>query len=199
VLRRRELRVAVVALILLTAGCGATAEPTDEPQRNATLSLSGYDPAANASPVTERAFWDRSSTWEDPRVRNVTVTSRTHTYRNLSGADAVVVYTTPKKPYVQADRPRSMTPGELAALATRSVDTPRLGTDSRPAGSASLLDQNVTVQALSDAGAPTTGHVAHITTSDAVVIVVVVGDADDRTIERVLDGVTLYGGFGTDG
>ena len=195
-LRRRELRVAVVALILLTAGCGTTAELTDEPRRNATLS--GYDPAANTSPVAERAFWDRSSTWEDPRVRNVTVTSRTYTYRNRSGADAVVVYTTPKKPYVQADRPRSMSPVELAALATRSVDSPPLVTDSRPAASASLLDRNVTVQALSDAG-DTTGYVAHATTSDAVVIVVVSGDADDRTIERVLDSVTLYGGFGADG
>ena len=182
--------------MLLTAGCGTTAELTDEPRRNATLP--GQEPTANASPVAERAFWDRSSTWEDPRVRNVTVTSRTYTYRNLSGADTVVVYTTPKKPYVQADRPRSMSPAELAALATRSVESPPPGTDSRPTGAAPLLDRNVTVQALSDAEGPTS-YVAHATTSDAVVIVVVSGDADDRTIERVLDGVTLYGGFGADG
>jgi len=188
-----------VVLLVLTAGCGTTAQLTDEPARNATLSLSGYERTADAAPVETRAFWDRSSTWEDPRVRNVTVTSRTHTYRNVTGADAVVVYTTPKKPYVKADRPRSMSPVELAGLATRSVDTPPLGTDSREAYPASLLDTNVTVRALTGADGTPTGHVAHATTSDAVIVVVVVGDADRRTVGRVLGRVTMYGGFGAEG
>lgn len=194
VLRRPELRVAALALLVVTAGCGTTAQLTDEPRRNATLS-SGYGSTANVSPVETRAFWDRSSTWEDPRVRNVTVTSRTNAYRNLSGADAAVVYTTPKKPYVKADRPRSMSPAELADLATRSVDVAPVGSESRRAYPASLLDGNVTVQALVDADGTTTGYVAHATTSDAVVVVVVVGDADRATVERVLGRVTMYGGI----
>ncbi len=194
---RRELRVVVAALLVLAAGCGATAQPTDEPVRNATLS--GHDPAADASPVETRAFWDRTSNWEDPRTRNATITSRTRTYHDVHGADAVVVYTTPKKPYVRADRPRSMSPAGLAALATRSADVPPVGTDSRPAGTASLLGGNVTVHALSGAGGADPGRVASTTTNDAVVVVVVIGDADPQTVERVVGGVTMYGGFDTDG
>ena len=186
---RHTLRIAVVALLVLTAGCGATVQPTDQPVRNATLSEN--EPAADASPVETRAFWDRTSNWEDPRVRNVTVTSRTRTYRDAGGADAVIVYTTPKKPYVKADRPRSMSPVELATLATRSTDIPWTGTDSRPAHTASLLDRNVTVHALTDTGGTATGHVASVATGDAVVVVVVVGDADTQTVDRVLDGVTM--------
>ena len=181
-----------LVLVVLTAGCGTTAYPTDEPVRNATLS--GSEPAAGASPVETRAFWDRSSNWEDPRVRNATVTSRTHVYRNVSGADGVVVYTTPKKPYVKADRPRSMSPVELAALATRSVETPSPGTDSRQVFTGTLLDREVPVRALTDGDGPTTGYVAHVANSDAVVVVVVTGDADRRTVERVLGNVTLNSG-----
>ena len=191
----------VAALLVLTAGCGATAQPTDEPVRNATLS--GHEPTADASPVETRAFWDRTSNWEDPRTRNATITSRTRTYHDVRGADAVVVYTTPKKPYVQADRPRSMSPAELAALATRSADVPAVGTDTRSAGTAPLLDRTVTVHALSGADgaapAPTPARVATTATSDAVVVVVVVGDADPQTVERVLGGVTMRAGFDADG
>lgn len=193
VLRRRDLRVVVAALLVLAAGCGASAQPTDEPVRNATLS--GHEPMADASPVETRAFWDRTSNWEDPRTRNATITSRTRTYNDVGGADAVVVYTTPKKPYVRADRPRSMSPAELAALATRSTDVPEVGTDSRPADTASLLGRNVTVHALSSAGGADPAHVASTTTNDAVVVVVVTGDVGPRTVERVLGGVTMYGGF----
>jgi hypothetical protein len=192
--KRPGARAVVVVLIVLTAGCGTTAHPTDEPRRNATLSLSGYEPASDASPVETRAFWDRSSNWEDPRVRNATITSRTYTYRNLSGTETVVVYTTPKKPYVKSDRPRSMSPVELVDLATRSVDTPSLGTDTRNASSGTLLDREVPVRALTDGDGPTTGYVAHGVTSDAVVIVVVTGDADRRTVGRVLGNVTLNSG-----
>lgn len=197
--QRRELGAVAVVLLVLTAGCGTTAQETDEPVRNATLSVSGYDPIADASPVETRAFWDRTSNWEDPDVRNVTVTSRTRTYHNLSGADTVVVYTTPKRPYVQADRPRSMSPVELAALATRPVDVDPAGTDSRPGHTASLLDRNVTVHTLTDVDGITTGYVASVATSDAVVVVVVDGDADSRTVDRVLGGVTLSDGVETDG
>ena len=73
VFHRREIGAAVAVLLVLTAGCGTTAQPTDEPVRNATLS--GDEPTADASPVAIRAFWDRTSNWEDPDVRNVTVTS----------------------------------------------------------------------------------------------------------------------------
>jgi hypothetical protein len=199
VFRRPGPLAAVAVLLVLTAGCGTTAELTDTPSGNASLSVAGYEPIADTSPVETRAFWDRSSTWEDPRVRNVTVTSRTRTYHNASGADTVVVYTTPKKPYVKADRPRSMSPAELAALATRSVDLPALGPDSRPTRDASLLDRNVTVHTLSTSDGTPTGHVASVATSDAVVVVVVLGDVDAGTLERVLAGVTLYGGFEGDG
>ena len=192
----REIGAAVVVILVLTAGCGTTAQPTDEPVRNATLS--GDEPTADASPVEIRAFWDRTSNWEDPDVRNVTVTSRARTYHGVTGADAVVVYTTPKKPYVRADRPRSMSPPELAALATRSADVSPTGTDSRPAHAASLLDRNVTVHTLTDADGTATGHVASVATSDAVIVVVVAGDADSRTVGRILDGVTLSGGVGAD-
>jgi len=184
-----------VVLLVLTAGCGTTAELTDEPGLNATLSASGYERTADESPVETRAFWDRTSNWEDPDVRNLTVTSRTRAYHNLSGADTVVVYTTPKRPYVEADRPRSMSPVELAALATRPVEIGPVGTDSRPSHTASLLDRNVTVHALTDTDGTTTEHVASVATGDAVVVVVVVGDADRRTVDRALGGVTLSGGF----
>lgn len=192
------LRVAVAALLVLTAGCGTTAHQTDAPVQNATLSVSGYERTADASPVETRAFWDRTSNWEDPGVRNVTVTSRTRTYHNLSGAGTVVVYTTPKKPYVEADRPRSMSPVELAVLATRPVAVDPAGTDSRPGHTASLLDRSVTVHELTDTDGTTTGHVASVATSDAVVVVVIGADADDRTVDHVLDGVTLYGAVETD-
>ena len=182
-----------LVLVVLTAGCGTTAYPTHEPEQNATLS--GYDPGSGASPVETRAFWDRSSNWEDPDVRNATVTSRAYTYRNVSGGEAVV-YTTPKRPYVESDRPRSMSPVELAALATRSVDTPSPGTDSRQVFTGTLLDREAPVRAVTDGDGPTTGYVAHVVTSDAVVVVVVVvtGDADRRTVERVLGNVTLNSG-----
>lgn len=195
--KRPGARAVVVALVVLTAGCGTTAYPTDEPEQNATLS--GYDPASDVSPVETRAFWDRSSNWEDPDVRNATVTSRAYTYRDLGGPDAAVVYTTPKKPYVESDRPRSMSPVELAALATRSADTPLPGTDTRQVFSGRLLDREVPVRALTDGDGAPAGYVTHVATSDAVVIVVVVGDADRRTVTRVLGNVTLHGGVAAAG
>ncbi|GGJ02509.1 hypothetical protein GCM10008995_10370 [Halobellus salinus] len=197
--KRPGIRAVALLLVVLTAGCGTTAYPTDNPEQNATLP--GYDPGSDVSPVETRAFWDRSSNWEDPDVRNATVTSRAYAYPTLRGTDAAVVYTTPKKPYVESDRPRSMSPVELAALATRSVDTPLPGTDSRRVFSGTLLDREVPVQALTDGNGTTTGYVAHVATSDAVVVVVVVvaGGADRRTVTRVLSNVTLNSGVAAAG
>lgn len=62
----------------------------------------------------------------------------------------------------------------------------------------SLLDEGVTVQTITHEPNDTTGHVAHATRDDAIVVVVVVGEADRSTVERVLGGVTLYGSPGRD-
>ena len=181
-----------MVLIALTAGCGTTAQLTDTSTRNATLPLSAYERTAEASPVDTRLFWDRSENWEDPGNRNVTVTSRAYAYRNASGADAVVVYTTPKKPYAGDDKVRSMSPAALAELATGSVRTPPLGTDSDPAYRAALLERTVTVHELTRADGDGTAHVASTSRDDAYVVVVVTGGAERSTVERILGGVTRY-------
>jgi hypothetical protein len=191
--------VALVVVVALAAGCSATAQPTDEPRRNATLSLQSYEQTGEASPVETRVFWDRSKNWEDPGNRNVTVTSRAHAYRNLSGTDTVVVYTTPKKRYAESDSLRSLPAPDLAELATRSVEVPPLGNDSGPTYRASLLEENVTVRTVTDTSGNTTGHVARVARSDAIVVVVVADGADRRTVERVLDGVTLDASFAAEG
>lgn len=185
--------VALVVVIALTAGCSVTAQPTDEPRRNATLSLPSYEQVDEAAPVETRAFWDRSENWEDPGYRNVTVTSRARAYRNLSGTDTVVVYTTPKKRYAESDRVRSLSAPDLTDLATRSVDVPPLGDNSGPTDRGSLLDENVTVRTITDPGGNATGYVTRVARDDAVVVVVVAGEVDGPTVQRVLDGVTLSG------
>lgn len=181
--------VLLTTWLVFTAGCAATTQLTDEPTRNATLS--GASLIDDASPVTTRAFWDRSSNWEDPRPRNATITSRTRTYDDGRGTDAVVVYTTPKKPYVKADRPRSMSPPQRARLATAAADVPAVGANSRPVATASLLGQRVTVHALSGPAAPGAAAVASVATSDAVIIVVVFGTTDIETVRRVLTAVQV--------
>jgi hypothetical protein len=190
--------VALVVVIALAAGCSATAQPTDEPRRNATLSLESYEQASEAAPVETRVFWDRSKNWEDPGHRNVTVTSHAREYHNLSGTDTVVVYTTPKKRYAESDSVRSLPAPDLADLATRSVGVPPIGNNSGSAYRASLLAQNVTVRTVTDDAGDATGYVARTVREDAIVVVVVAGEAEKPTVERVLDGVTLYEGFTTE-
>jgi hypothetical protein len=188
----------LVVAIALTAGCGATAQLTDEPTRNATLSLPAYEQTDGVSSTETRVFWDRSKTWENPGNRSVRVTSQTYTYRNSSGTDTVVVYTTPRKRYVGSDQLRSLPAPDLADLVTRSADVRPPGNDSGPSYRSSLLDEGVTVQTITHDPNDTTGHVAHATRDDAIVVVVVVGEADRSTVERVLGGVTLYGSPGRD-
>jgi len=190
--------VALVVIIALTAECSVTAQPTDEPRRNATLSLSSYEQIGAAAPVETRVFWDRSKNWEDPGYRNVTIISRTHTYRNLSGTDTAVVYTTPRKRYAESDRVRSLSASNLTDLATRSVEVPPLGNNSGPTYRGSLLDRNVTVRTITDTGGNATGYVTRVARDDVVVVVVVAGEADRPTVQRILDGVTLSGGFAVD-
>lgn len=184
----------LLVVLALTAGCSTTALPTEEPVRNATLSSSGYERAGAAAPVETRLFWDRSKSWEDPGNRTAAITSRANTYRNASGADRVVVYTTPTKRYVGDDRIRSLSAPNMTALAVRSVEIPgaSFGNDSGPSYRASLLDEEVTVRTVTDDDGTTTGHVAHVVRDDVIVIVVVTGDADRATVERVLGGVTLF-------
>lgn len=189
----RQVTVWIVIGLVLVAGCSAGAPPTDEPTRNATLSLSGYERTADASPVDTRLFWDRTSNWEDPENRSVNVTSRVRTYRNLSGADTVVVYTTPEKPYVGADRIRPMSAAERARMATRSAEFPRFGNDTDRTYTASVLDRERTVQVLADPEGAATTHVTHVSRRDAVVVVVIDG-ADRSTVERVLGSVSFRDG-----
>jgi len=186
-----------LVVLLLAAGCSTTAQPPDAAASNATLSLSGYEDAGNASAVERRTFWDRSKSWEDPGNRTARVASRTHAYRNTSGADSVVVYTTPARRYVGEDRIRSLSALALAELATRSVGAPPLGNASGPTYRASLLDDDVTVRTVTDGG-ETTAHVARVVRDDVIVVVVVAG-ADRATVERVLGGVTLSRGLGASG
>ena len=188
----------LVVIVALAAGCSATAQVTDEPTRNATLSLPGYEQTDGVSSVETRVFWDRSKTWENPGNRSVRVTSHTYTYRNSSGTDSVVVYTTPKKRYVGSDRLRSLPASDLADLATRSADVRPPGNDSGPSYRTSLLGTDVTVQTITHDVNDTTDYVAHAARDDAIVVVVVIGEADQSTVERVLGGVTLYAGPGRD-
>jgi hypothetical protein len=190
----------LLGVLLLTAGCSTTALPTDEPARNATLSLSGYERTGTASPVETRTFWDRSKSWEDPGNRTAAITSRANTYRNASGGDAVVVYTTPTKRYVGDDRVRSLSAPNMTALATRAVESPAFSPDGEagPGYPASLLDEAVTVRTVTDGNGTTTAHVAHVVRDDVTVVVVVTGDADRATVERVLAGVTLFQRFTTE-
>ncbi len=194
-----RLHSALLLVLLLTAGCSATAQPPDAPTRNATLSLSGYEQAGGASSIERRTFWDRSKSWEDPGNRTARVASRSYTYRNRSGADSVVVYTIPTKRYVGFDRVRTLSAPALADRVTQSAEVPPLGNDTGPTYRASLLDENVTVRTVVDAGGNITGHVARVVRDDVTVVVVLMGDADRRTVRRVLRGVTLDGRLVTDG
>lgn len=181
----------LIVLVALTAGCSATGQPADETERNATLSLPGYEQTGDASPVETRFFWDRSKSWENPGNRSVTVTSHAATYSNLSGTDTAVVYTTLNKPYVGSDRLRSLPAPDLADLATRSVETRPIGNTSDSSYRATLFDNEVTVRTVTDAGNDTTVHVAQGTRGDALVVVVVAGDVERSTVDRVLGSVTL--------
>lgn len=183
----------LVVVIALTAGCSATGQPADEPKRNATLSLSGYEHTGGASSIERRVFYDRSRSWENPGNRTVVATSRASTYSNASGTDTAVVYTTLNRPYVGSDRVRSLPAPDMADLATRPVETRPLGNASGSSYRAVLLDEEATVRTVTRAGDETTAHVAHVTRDDAIVVVVVVGDVDRSTAERVLGGVTLRG------
>jgi hypothetical protein len=191
----------LVVVIVLTAGCSTSALPAEQPVRNATLSLSDYERTGAASPVETRTFWDRSKSWEDPGNRTATITSRANAYRNTSGAEAVVVYTTPTKRYVGADRIRSLSAPDMARLATGATEAPTapLGNDTGRSYRGSLLGEEVTVRTVIDDTGTTTGHVAHVVRDDVIVIVVVGGEADRATVERVLDAVTLFEGLSTDG
>ena len=75
----------LVLVIVLAAGCSATGQPADEPERNATLSLSGYEHTGSASSVEKRVFYDRSKSWENPGNQTVIATSYASTYSNASG------------------------------------------------------------------------------------------------------------------
>jgi hypothetical protein len=182
--------VACVAVLVLAAGCTTAALPTETPARNATLSLPEFERTDDATVVETRVFWDRSKSWEDPGNRSVNVTSRVRAYRD-AGDTSVVVYTTPRKQYVGDDRVRALSAPALADLATRSVGVGPLGDGSGPTFDASLLGRNATVRTVVDADGTTTGHVARVTRDGVVVVVVVAGGADRRTVERVLDGVAL--------
>jgi hypothetical protein len=179
-------------LLVLTAGCVTTADqPTETTTRNATLSLTGYDRTASASPVETRLVWDRSESWENPGEQNVTIVSRAHAYRGVERADTVVVYTTPAEQYVGPDHLRSMSASRLAALATRSVDAQPVGTTPGGNYTARLLGDNTTVRTLSDAETTRTTHVAYTVDDQTFVVVVVSGETDRSTVGRVLEGVRL--------
>lgn len=187
----RRYAVWLVVAIALTAGCSASVQSAEKPTRNATLSLPEYEHTGGASSVETRVFWDRSKSWEDPGNRSAPVTSRTYTYRNSSGTDTVVVYTTPNKRYVGPDRVRSLPAPDLADLATRSVEVRPSGTISGSSYRTTLLGTEATVRTVTHAEHNTTDYVAQGTRDDAIVVVVVVGGADRATVERVLDGVSL--------
>ena len=188
--------MAWLVVLVLAAGCSATAGAPDAPARNATLALDGYDQVEAAADVEGRTFWDRSKSWEDPGNRTAAVASRTHVYRNGSGGEAVAVYTVPTRRYVGDDRLRSLSAPALADAATRSVGLRVPGNDTGPTYDASLLDETTTVRTVTDGGSAT-GHVARVVGDDVTVVVVVTG-ADRATVERVLGGVTLQG-VGPDG
>lgn len=182
-------RLLAVLVIVALAGCGATAQ-VDAPARNATLSVPNYERMGAVSSVETRVFWDRSKSWEDPGNRTGQVASRTDAYRNASGADTVVIYTTPKKPYVGDDRILSLSALETAALATESVGVEIRGSAEGSSYRASLLETEVMVRTLTDPEGTTTEHVVRVARRGVVVVVVVSG-ADRSTVERVLDGVAL--------
>ncbi len=106
-------------------------------------------------------------------------------------AGTVVVYTTPAEPYVGADNPRGLSAVDLAALATRSVDVAPPGTASEGEYAASLLNRSATVDRVVDAEGETAGHVARVVDDETFVVVVVVGDVDEASVERILAGVTI--------
>jgi hypothetical protein len=89
----------------------------------------------------------------------------------------------------------------MAGLATGSteVPTPPLGNDTGRSYRGSLLGEEVTVRMVIDDTGTTTSHVAHVVRDDVIIIVVVSGEADRATVERVLNGVTLFQGLSTDG
>lgn len=182
----------LVVIIALTAGCTGAGQTTDEPERNATLSLPGYEQTGSASSVEERVYWDRSKSWENPGNRTVAAVGRTAAYANSSGPDTAFVYTTLNKPYVGPDRVRSLSAPELAGLATRSVETPPLGNTTGSSYRAPLLGEEVTVRTVARAPNSTTAHVAQGTRDDVIVVVAVLGDVDRSTVKRVLGGVTLH-------
>lgn len=186
----------VVGLVLL-AGCGTTVQETDKPTRNATMSLSGYERTADVSPVEMRMFWDRTSNWEDPQNRSVRVSSRARTYDNVSGADTVVVYTTPEKTYAGEYRIQAMSPADRARMATESVEFPSFGNETQRNYTASILDRERTVRVLPGA-AGTPVHVTHTARNDAVVVVVISG-ANRSTVERALGSVSFRGGTASAG
>ena len=180
-------------IIALTAGCSATAQSAETPSRNRTLSLPNYEYAGSASSEENRVFWDRSKSWEDPGNRSARIVSYTHTYRNLNDTDTVAVYTIPRKKYVGSDSVRSLSAPELADLATGLVDVRLPGNESGPTYRASLLDRDVTVRTITDAGGNATGHVTRVIRDDVIVAVAVAGEANRTTVERVLGNVSLYG------
>jgi len=185
----------LVAVLALTAGCAANAEPSEfAPERNATLGLSSYEQVSVTSPSTTRQIVDRSESWEDPGKRPVTVVSRATTYRNATGEVAVVVYTTPAKTYAPPDRLRPLSAGELAALATRSTDTGVTGNASGDRFGATLLDREVTVHRLDGPDGQPAAHVAHRIGEDVVVVVVVTGGADEAAVRSVVESVRLPAG-----
>jgi hypothetical protein len=182
-----------VLVIALAAGCSATAQSAETPSKNATLSLSNYEHEGAASSDEVRSFWDRSKSWEDPGNRSARITSHTHTYRSLNDTNTVAVYTIPRKKYVGSDSVRSLSAPELADLITGSVDMSLPGNESGPTYRASLLDKDVTVRTVTDAGGNATGHVARVPRDDVIVAVRVAGGADRTTVRRVLDSVSLHG------
>jgi hypothetical protein len=191
---RKGCLVVAVALVALTAGCTAGADrPVQTPERNATLSLSGYERTHTVSTVETRGVWDRSKNWEDPGERNMSIHSRAHAYRAPGDTDSpsVVVYTTPNVRYTGADRLSSMSPADLAALATTPVGDAPAGTARNGSHTARLLGDRVSVRTLVDPSGTPTAHVATATDPGVAVIVVVSGEADRATIDRILEGVTL--------
>ncbi len=185
--------VCLVLVIILTAGCGATAQSSERPSKNATLSLPDYNATEEASSDEMRVFWDRSKSWEDPGNRSAMIASHTHAYHNPNNTHPVAVYTIPKKKYVGSHSVRSLSAPALAGLATESVDVRLPGNESGPTYSASLLDKSVTVRTVTGAGENATGHVTQVIRDDVIVVVAVAGGADRATVRRVLGGVSLYG------
>jgi hypothetical protein len=182
-----------VLIIALVAGCSATAQSPETPSRNGTLSLPNYEHAGSASSEENRVFWDRSKSWEDPGNRSAMIASHTHTYRNLNDTDTVAIYTIPRKKYVGSDSVRSLSAPELGDLITGSVDVGLPGSESGPTYRASLLDRDVTVWTVTDAGGNATGHVTRVTRDNVIVAVAVAGGANRTTVERVLGNVSLHG------